>query len=123
MSFFERIALAFRVIFYPDALGRLKIIARSCEKTDSIQAQKESALRVQIEKQSAVELRRLKLLSKFAGIAEKAREVELEWQRIQQDEHDFQFAFHTSKDEESQAKYLYKKGIADGVKWCLNLFS
>ena len=65
---------------------------------------------------------RLKLLSKFVDLSDKAEEIEKEWQRIQQDEHDYKFAFETSPQEETQAKYLYKKGIADGVKWCLKRF-
>lgn len=65
---------------------------------------------------------RLKLLSKFVDLSDKAEEIEKEWQRIQQDEHDFKFVFETSPQEDTQAKYLYKKGIADGVKWCLKRF-
>lgn len=66
---------------------------------------------------------RLKLLSKFVHLSGKSKDIEDEWRRIQQDEHDFEFAFKTSPTEESQSKYLYKKGIADGIKWCVNLFS
>lgn len=69
------------------------------------------------------EWHRLQLLSKFVQLAGKAKEIEQEWQRIQQDEHDFLFAFQVSNGEDSQAKYMYKKGIADGVKWCVNRFS
>ena len=66
---------------------------------------------------------RLKLLYRFFKIADKARQVELEWQKIQQDEHDFKYAFQALPSEDSQSRYLYKKGIADGIKWCLKLFS
>ncbi len=66
---------------------------------------------------------RLKLLHKFIRMSDKARQIELEWQRIQQDEHDFKYAFQVLPSEDSQARYLYKKGVADGVKWCLKLFS
>lgn len=69
------------------------------------------------------EWERLKLLSQFVHLFGKGKEIETEWQRIQQDEHDFQFAFNSSPTEENQSKYLYKKGIADGVKWCLKNFS
>lgn len=68
------------------------------------------------------ELERLRLLIKFSKLLGKEKEIELEWQRIQQDEHDFKYAFQASVGEETQAKYLYKKGIADGVKWCINRF-
>jgi hypothetical protein len=64
---------------------------------------------------------RMKLLSKFALLASKSREIELEWQRIQQDEHDATFAFRSGRSNEVDASY--KKGIADGVKWCVNRFS
>lgn len=74
-------------------------------------------------RQELQEWQRLQLLSKFVQLAGKAKEIETEWQRIQQDEHDFLFAFQVSNNEDSQAKYLYKKGIADGVKWCVARFS
>lgn len=69
------------------------------------------------------EWNRLKLLAKFVSMSEKAREVELEWQRIQQDEHDFYLAFQTTPDENSKINYIFKKGIAEGIKWCVNRFS
>lgn len=64
---------------------------------------------------------RLKLLSKFALVASKGREIELEWQRIQQDEHDATFALRSGKS--NDVDVAYKKGIADGIKWCVNRFS
>lgn len=66
---------------------------------------------------------RLKLLARFAGAAGKAREIEQEWQRIQQDENDAHFAFQTLNKGNPEQIYLYKKGIADGIKWVLNRFS
>lgn len=74
-------------------------------------------------KEDIQEWNRLKLLSKFVQLSGKAKEIELEWQRIQQNEHDFQFAFQTSPNDETQGRYLYKKGIADGIKWCTDKFS
>lgn len=74
-------------------------------------------------KEDIQEWNRLKLLSKFVHLSGKAKEIELEWQRIQQDEHDFQFAFQTTPNEETQSKYIYKKGIADGIKWCIDRFN
>jgi len=68
------------------------------------------------------EWNRLKLLSQFVGAAGKAREIELEWQQIQQDENDSYFAFQTLKGNPENV-YLYKKGIADGIKWVINRFS
>lgn len=64
---------------------------------------------------------RMKLLSKFAILAAKGREIELEWQRIQQDEHDATFAFKSGRSNEVDE--AYKRGIAEGVKWCVNRFS
>lgn len=68
-------------------------------------------------------LNRWKILYRFVCLMGKAREIELEWQRIQQDEHDFNYAFQTGMNEDKQARYLYKKGIADGIKWCVDRFS
>jgi len=110
----------------------LESLAMRIEKLDLILKRIESPIKtidikepvsVNPVKQDLLEWNRLKLLSKFVALSEKGEEIEKEWQRIQQDEHDFQFAFETSLNEESQAKYLYKKGIADGVKWCLKNFS
>lgn len=66
---------------------------------------------------------RLRLLARFAGAAGKAREIEQEWQRIQQDENDALFAFQTLDKGNSKEVFLYKKGIADGIKWVINRFS
>jgi hypothetical protein len=68
------------------------------------------------------EWNRLKLLSKFVNLVGKARDIEKEWQRIQQDEHDEHFAFQVLRGN-NEASYLYKKGIADGIKWCVDRFS
>lgn len=74
-------------------------------------------------KEDLREWERLKLLSQFVHLHGKAKEIETEWQRIQQDEHDFQFAFNSSPNEETQSRFLYRKGVADGIKWCLKNFS
>lgn len=70
----------------------------------------------------AHQLRRLKALWKFANLGTKAREIEVEWQKIQQDEHDAFFCFQVFKGN-TQADYAYKKGVADGIKWCVERFS
>jgi len=64
---------------------------------------------------------RMKLLSKFALLASKSKEIEQEWQRIQQDEHDATFAWQSGRSNEVDVSY--KKGIVDGIKWCVNRFS
>lgn len=74
-------------------------------------------------KQDLLEWNRLKLLAKFVQLADKGKEIELEWQRIQQDEHDYKFAFDASPNDDTQGRFLFKKGIAEGVKWCVNRFS
>lgn len=107
----------------------LETLAVRLESLDALLTKIESpAPPVIVKEQNTVkadlqEWNRLKLLSQFVHLSGKAREIELEWQRIQQDEHDFLFAFQASNSEETQAKYLYKKGIADGVKWCVKQFS
>lgn len=65
---------------------------------------------------------RLKVLSKFTNLAGKAEAIEQEWQRIQQDEHNEFFAMQIMHGNNESA-YLYKKGIVDGIKWCVNHFS
>lgn len=65
---------------------------------------------------------RLQMIAKFASLTGKAKEIEQEWQRIQQDEHDEHFAFQVLRGS-NESTYLYKKGIADGIKWCVEHFS
>lgn len=67
-------------------------------------------------------INRFKILWRFCSLLGKAREIELEWQRIQQDEHDAFFAWQAAKGNDD-SKYAYKKGFAEGVKWCLARFS
>jgi fido (protein-threonine AMPylation protein) len=69
------------------------------------------------------DVKRLQVLNKFAQLSGKAREIELEWQRIQQDENDALCAFQTTLKEENKQDYFFKKGISEGVKWCVNRFS
>lgn len=64
---------------------------------------------------------RLKLLAEFVTLSSHAEEIEKEWQRIQQDEHDFKYAFNTSNNEDTQLAYIYRKGLADGIKWVKSL--
>lgn len=65
---------------------------------------------------------RLKLLSKFVALSGKAKEIEQEWQKIQQDENDASFAFQLARGDKKD-EYLYKRGISEGIKWCINRFS
>lgn len=64
---------------------------------------------------------RLQLLAKFVNLSGKAREIELEWQKAQQDEHDAHFQFQVLRGH-GESEYLYKKGIVDGIKWCVDRF-
>lgn len=109
--------------------GRIEALDAAVRKVESLAMPEPKpetnghAVLVHPVKADLLEWNRLKLLAKFVQLADKGKEIELEWQKIQQDEHDFQFAFQTSPNEESQSKYLFKKGIAEGVKWCVNRFS
>lgn len=69
------------------------------------------------------ELNRLKMVEKFQKLAGKAEEIELEWQRIQQNEHDALYAFQSTLEEANKQDYWYKKGIAEGIKWCVERFT
>ena len=69
------------------------------------------------------ELNRLKMAEKFKTLSERASEIEEEWRRIQQDEHDALEAFQTTLKEDNKQDYYYKKGITEGIKWCINRFS
>lgn len=64
---------------------------------------------------------RLKMLSQFSQMAGKAKQIEQEWQKIQQDEHDEFFKFQTLG-KSAELEYIYKKGISEGIKWCVNQF-
>ena len=68
------------------------------------------------------QLKRIKMLWRFASLLPKAREIELEWQKIQQDDNDETFAFNMLRGQNESLHY-YKKGIAEGIQWCLNRFS
>lgn len=67
-------------------------------------------------------LTRAKLILKFAKMLGESEQIEKEWQRIQQAEHDFLYAFQTSLNDEDKSNFLYKKGVADGIKWCIKNF-
>lgn len=104
-------------------LESLDRVVKNIETLSQPKAPVSNGVIVHPAKQDLLEWNRLKLLSKFVQLADKGKEIEQEWQRIQQDEHDYQFAFHTDNNEETQAKYMYKKGITEGVKWCVSRFS
>lgn len=107
---------------------RLDLLDQTVQKVESLEMPKalevvhSNGKEVQPVQEQLHEWHRLQLLSQFVHLAGKAKEIELEWQRIQQDEHDFLFAFQVSRTEDSQAKYMFKKGIAEGVKWCVSRF-
>lgn len=65
----------------------------------------------------------MRMFFQFLCMTEQAKEIEQEWQRIQQDEHDFFFAFQVTRNDDAKAEYMYKKGIADGIKWAISRFS
>lgn len=64
---------------------------------------------------------RLKLLSKFSNLSGKAEEIEKEWQRIQQAEHDEYFKFQVTRGN-SELDHIYRKGIREGIQWCIDRF-
>lgn len=64
---------------------------------------------------------RLKLLSKFVNLSGKAEEIEKEWQKIQQDEHDSYFAFQVLRGQDA-LDHTYRKGIREGIQWCIDRF-
>lgn len=66
---------------------------------------------------------RLKLLSRFVQAAEQSQKLEQDWQKIQQGEHDAFFEFQSMNKDDSKVMWMYKKGVSDGVKWCINRFS
>lgn len=78
--------------------------------------------KAEIPKELEHEVSRLRLLAQFSGMKGKARELELEWQKIQQDEHDAFFA-HQILHGKDNGNYDYKKGFVEGIKWCIDRFS
>jgi hypothetical protein len=64
---------------------------------------------------------RLKLLSKFANLSGRAEEIEKEWQKIQQDEHNAYFSFQVLRGQQD-LDYTYRKGIREGIQWCIDRF-
>lgn len=66
-------------------------------------------------------INRLKLLWKLILSSSKAREIELEWQSIQQDAHNVNFSFQNGRS--TDVDVAYKKGVVDGIKWSVNRFS
>ena len=65
---------------------------------------------------------RLKMLARFCQLEGQAKAIEDEWRQIQQDENDAFFAWQSIRKSDAELLYLYKKGIADGIKWCVNRF-
>lgn len=48
--------------------------------------------------------------------------IESEWQKLQQEEHDTLYGFQVRLREDQKQDHSYKKGIVDGVKWCMERF-
>lgn len=67
------------------------------------------------------EVARLKLLMKFSHLKGRSEEIEKEWQRIQQDEHDSYFEFQVLRGQ-NELEHAYKKGIREGIQWCIDRF-
>jgi|GEM_PF-2683705 len=64
---------------------------------------------------------RVLLIRRFFRLVGMAREIELEWQKIQQDKNDAHFALHSLRGN-AELEYIYRKGIEDGIKWCVKRF-
>lgn len=62
------------------------------------------------------------LVSQLSQMSGKGAEIEKEWQKIQQGEYDAKFAFDVLRGNDDY-NYAYKKGLADGVRWCIARFS
>jgi len=107
------------------AAPRLESLDNALERLHSLGQKEPKALMAQEKPMANTvnhDLERLKMLSKFAALVGKAKEIEQEWQKIQQDEHDSFFAFQVMRGS-NEREYAYKKGIADGIKWVINRFS
>lgn len=52
----------------------------------------------------------------------RAKEIEKEWQKIQQDEHNAVFANQVFNGRNGE-EVAYRKGIVEGIKWCVDRFS
>ena len=64
----------------------------------------------------------IKLLWKFVRMVPQSKELELEWQKIQQDEHNEDFRYQVYKGR-PDGELAYKRGFTDGINWCLKRFS
>ena len=101
---------------------RLEALNQALEKINKLDVREPKAPEVKHENiEPNHDIARLQMLSKFAALVGKAKQIEEEWQKIQQDEHDAFFAFQVMKGTNDK-EYAYKKGIADGIKWCVNHF-
>lgn len=67
-------------------------------------------------------MNRFRILWRFCSLLGKREEIEREWQKIQQDEHDEFFRFQIYKGIAGD-QLAYKRGIVDGIKWCIDRFS
>ena len=71
--------------------------------------------------QTVHDYRRLKLLMKFSHLQGKAREIELEWQTIQQAAHDRSF-YNQVYLGKAESEVAHKDGFVRGVQWCIERF-
>lgn len=122
-------AMASRLVSLDSAVSKIETLANPRPVTVVVSHSNGNGKHSLTDEQKAAiqerhEWSRLNLLSKFVNASEKARDIEVEWQRIQQDENDSFFAFQSLRGRsDSESVYLYKKGIGDGIRWVLERFS
>ena len=91
-----------------DLSNRLKRIEQSSLKDDeSVKTEQE--------------IRRLELLKKFSNLQGKATEIELEWQRIQQEANDIDF-YNQVFLGKADSEVAHKDGFVRGIKWVLEKY-
>lgn len=71
--------------------------------------------------QTVHDYKRLKLLMQFSRFQGKAREIELEWQKIQQSAHDRSF-YNQVYLGKAESEVAHKDGFVRGVQWCIERF-
>lgn len=67
-------------------------------------------------------LKRLRLLWKFVALIPRAREIEVECQKIQQKMHDLEFSNALSRNDKEK-ELAYQKGYWEGILWAANRFT
>lgn len=112
-------------------IGLLWRVARTLPKLDELDVEFVKAEGDQVKEAEVAwkagildihQLNRLRTLWRFCKLSSRAKEIESEWQKIQQNEHDEFFKFQVFRGS-SKDELAYKKGITDGIKWCVERFS